>query len=760
MFETIFEWLRALFGASRYWVPSVPLIIAGIMIVSNLSKIKPILTSLPGYVKNSLIVSSVGIILLLYNTFVWKSECLFISGGVVAIFPLINIVVQFQKMQHNLKKIKLLSNLRDIDYQENKALLHVKSLSPAKMTKSQKIRYARSKMYILVYLGSMRSVERIVEELGPGQLGLAHYHLSRFIVLFYGGDLEEAHEEIKRANDARDPDTDPKVQIQILINQGVSYVVRKNYHTADDYYSQAAEEYKKFELEDKTLLNLIYKNYIFNKTHIEKSEQSHETVLAEYKTYLNMGSYSDQVDYFNVELELLRQTEAPREEVNRIVESSFLRLMKGNLPLENKVMLAGSVVRIVWSAMLNPEQCLKVINVNYTVLDSLQPMARYRVHKELALLFNDLHGEFADEYRALRNNVQDYMAARAENDISEYRKSLPEEAIFARCECLKELAGIHKAKSEYDSQLILSFLTDVIELYRDNSLHIDVVKCRLDVMDEFCAEKNLDRNYIPVDIDGMRQQLKEIELALPRLLHHPERVEVGLRLSFYCLLLHEYEKCIEYYDVFSKGMLSLNHYPPWLQMYRMHTAFAVRILYLKRIIVSLQNSHEVLSSSSLVQEWFQSFPRHDGILDSILLARFVGFDSVYPIKVRSWYEEESLDRARGHAWFYFPEFELNADITYEQYSEDENSNKIFFNCDRHPFESNESKTLAKNTHSRKTPQDRFQMRWVKDSDFSSIEIDLLKEILKLIDTHVPENCPSIIELKTLFADNMMPVSAM
>lgn len=201
-------------------------------------------------------------------------------------------------------------------------------------------------------------------------------------------------------------------------------------------------------------------------------------MLAEYKSFLNMGCHSDQVDYFNIELELLRQLEVPREEVNRIVESSFLRLMEGKLPLENKVMLVGSVVRIVWSAMLNPEYCLNVLNENQAVLNSLQPMARYRVYKELALLFNDLHGELTDQYGTLRDNVNDYMANRAEGDIRQYRKSLPEEAIFARCECLKELAGIHKARLEYDSQLILSFLTDAIELYRDNSLHIDAVKCR------------------------------------------------------------------------------------------------------------------------------------------------------------------------------------------------------------------------------------------------------------------------------------------
>lgn len=264
MFETIFGWLQAKFGTSPYWIPSVLLIIVGGAIIYKWSKIKPFLASFPRYVRNSLTLSSIGAIALLYNAFVWKSRCLYIFGGLVAFIPLINVVCQFQRMQHNLKKIKLLSNPRDIGYQEYKALLHVKSLSPAKMTKNQRIRFARSKMYVLINLGSVRSAERIIEELGHDQLGLAHYHLSRFIVLFYGGDLEEAHEEIKMANDAKDSDVDPKIQIQILINQGVSYVVRKNYHAADDYYFQAAAEYKKFKLKDKTLLNLIYKNYIFN----------------------------------------------------------------------------------------------------------------------------------------------------------------------------------------------------------------------------------------------------------------------------------------------------------------------------------------------------------------------------------------------------------------------------------------------------------------------------------------------------------------
>jgi len=76
--------------------------------------------------------------------------------------------------QRNLKKVITLFKSKNIDDCETDALKQLKTLSISKMTAKQVIRYQRYKMYILTKLGNLRAGEKIMEELGPDNLGQAH----------------------------------------------------------------------------------------------------------------------------------------------------------------------------------------------------------------------------------------------------------------------------------------------------------------------------------------------------------------------------------------------------------------------------------------------------------------------------------------------------------------------------------------------------------------------------------------------------------
>jgi hypothetical protein len=349
------------------------------------------------------------------------------------------------------------------------------------------------------------------------------------------------------------------------------------------------------------------------------------------------------------------------------------------------------------------------------------------------------------------------MEQQAENDIQTHRKALPDEAIFARCYCLEELAGIERNKQDYNAKKVISLLSDAVKLYQDNSLLMDEIKSRLNIMDELCAIENWNENLEPLNPEEMRQQRHRIESLLPKLKKHPIKAEIGIRMSFYCLIIHEYDKCIEYYDWFDKVSLSLNHFAPWLHRYRMFTAFAVRILYFKNIVVALKDSQEVLLCTNDVQEWFQSFPNHNGVLDSMLLARFIGWRE-YPIKTLKWFNPNTPEQFKIHSWFYFPELHLNADITYEQFKEEDNKDQIFFNDDQHPFESNKSKTIAKDFSQSGYITEGVDFKIINDFYLSETEMEILEKAFELINKHIPSNCPTQIELGALFQSTMMPVA--
>src|SRR5690554_3519190 len=131
-------------------------------------------------------------------------------------------------------------------------------------------------------------------------------------------------------------------------------------------------------------------------------------------------------------------------------------------------------------------------------------------------------------------------------------------------------------------------------LYQDNLLLMDEIRTRLNIMDELCAFENWNENFVPLNPEEMRQQRNIIESLLPKLKKHPLRAEIGIRMSFYCLQLHDYDKCIEYYELFNELSLTLNHFAPWLHRYRMITAIAIRIIHLKNIIIALKDSQEVM----------------------------------------------------------------------------------------------------------------------------------------------------------------------
>lgn len=747
------------FGKSPYWWPTI--ILFGIISLITVfhKSIHKFFKNHPKCYKNSYIISFFGLVLLLYNIFIWKQVWVYIIGLWIVLLPLFISRVKYLYIERGLDGVITICDSQNLDNFEVIALQELKTLLTSDMTEKQLVRYKRHKMYILTKLGDIRAAEKIMEELGADKLGQAHYHLFKYIVAVHLGDIGRAHQEIIKARDVINDQTEPIIQFEIRANLGVSFASQKNYHVADDCFNFAIQEYKRLGLNDKMLLSIIYNNYAFNKAQLNTSNRSWEDVLSEYKTFLDFQCIDDRINYFNLELQMLRQTNASRDILNKVVKEAFDTLLDGNLAIKDKLILAGSFVRIVWSAMLDPTQCLSVLNENYNKMNTLYPIARYRIHKELSLLFNDLHGELPERYSILRDQVRCYMDQKAENDIQDHRRALPDEAVFERCYCLKELAGIERKKQDYDVQKVISFLNDTVKLYQDNSLLIDEIISRLNIMDELCAIENMDENFEPLSHEEMKKQLFMVESLLPKIKQHPIRAEIGIRMSFYCLLIHEYDKCIKYYDLFNEEGISLNHFAPWLHRYRMCSAFAVRILHFKNIIFTLRNSQEVLRCTNNIQEWFQSFPNHDGIMDSMLLARFIGYSQGYPIKTCKWFNPQNPNQPKTHSWFYFSELGLNADITYDQFKQEDNKNQIFFNFNRHPFESNRSRTIAKDLSQTELISGEISCWNANESNFSPTEKEAFNKINELINNRIPNNCPALNELQTLFKYTMMPVAS-
>lgn len=720
------------------------------------------LKGFPKRYKTFVIMSVISKMVLLFDIFVWKIVWLHYVTGIAAVIPLLLGVFIYLSNKHKLKQIIVKSNEQNRKFREDAALKQLKAISPVALTPKQRIRYNRYRLYVLAKLGSLRTAEKILDDIGAGdnaQIGQAHYHFLKNIILFHKGDMAAAEAEIQKAEDAKSRDTEPLVQVEIALNHGVSYVTMQNYQAADDCFRRAAMEYKRLKLKEPSLQHLIYYNYAYNKTRIDSIE-SGLAVVNEYKSLLNLKNPNDQVNFFNLHLEILRQIDAPRDQLNEAVQKSFTKFQNSKLSLENKVIFAGSMVRIIWSGRLDPEPCIKVLQDNLSVLDTIPPMGRYRIFTDLLLLFGDLYGGIRERYAALINATEAYHKAQAECDLNEYRDSLPEEAVYAHCVCYKELASDQRRNNKTKKGSPTELLTSAARLYHENLLYVDEQLLRLDIADELCGEECVDKNFKLIDKETFQEQLTLVENFLPNMMKHPSLAEFNLRLSFYYLLLDKYDKCTQYYGKFDEACLSLNHFSPWMHRYRMITAFSARIIYFKQIIEQIKNTRDLQRSSQATQKWFSSFPNHDGILDSMLLARFIGYDTeVYPLKLKLWLDPEQMEEPRAHGWLYINELRLNADITYSQFTEEENTDLIFTDLDRHPFESNESRTVFLDSCATGMFFKGALFKQFHKSELRPDQARLFEEISKLIDANVPKGCPSVVELKQLFIDTMTAIPA-
>lgn len=746
--------LSEIFKGTVYLVPTF----IAVFIISSCIKVIQKLRSekYPVYFAKATISVSIGLIVLNFNLLLYNSILLYILSVMLMCISIAICLCKALSIQQNLKKVKRLANPKSINYNIIASWKLLQSLSQKKMTPKQQKQYKRFRLYLLIKLGNISAVDATIESFKDDK---TYYHFIQHIKYFTMGKIVEASKEIKLAEEAYTVDTDPLLYVQILINRGVNHVCMRNYNIADDYFYKAAEYYKKYKIKEKDLMGTIYYNYAFNKTFM--GEDTWESILEEYKTFLDFRKLDDCISYFNTKMELLRQTATERLVIEKIVEESFSQIMSLRFPSENKCFFASSTARMAWAARINPSKYLDTLAENMEVIRGLPMPARYIALKDIDLLFIDLHGDITEKHIKLRKMANDYMLNIAVGDLESYRKDLPEEAILEKCFCYKEVAGLQKKlTSEYDFNKTLSYLNNAISLYHENSLLVDEHICRMAIMDELCSIENLDRDYKLTNSQEMIRQLNEIEAFLPSLEDHNVLAEFYLRLSFYCMHLDDYDKCAANYSKLTNIPISIEHFAPWIHRYYMVTSFAVRTICFIKAIDKIKASKKLVKYVPEVQKWFNTYPEHDGNLTSMLLGSFLGYVDKIPLKLKIWMDPNFSNgySPRGHFWLWMDELQLNIDITYAQFAGDKYQDCIFYEADRHPFESCESYKIIADAMATGLHFKGVVLNWVSVEDLPPEQKEIFNSIYSIITSNIAAECPSPEKLTRLYIDTMLPVA--
>jgi len=776
MMSILLKILEELIGGTRFLLPFFVLLLA----VAGILAVHQRLWPMPKYLLLSAMAESCGlfglaVLLMIENegnqSNLPKAEQLAQwSLGLAILILMILILIaggcagKYIRIRKVLKSVLNDSQKESFEHNPIRAWRKLDELKPSQMTQGQKRQYERYRMYLRASLGNFNANERELMQMENGdRKQAAFFHFMRFFQYWSAGDMETAAEHIQKAEIMCDADTELLIRAQILINRGVGYVGLGLYKDADDAFTRAIRFCEKHKIRDKHLWTTIYYNYVFNQTRLKPdiAQEKWKAELEQLKTYLDMELPMDYLAYADVELELLRQTNADKSMLEENVYYTFDYLKMCHIPDHNRCMLEASMARIIWSARLNPTYILEALAEDLELLLKMPMPARYNCFKQIDLFFADLNGPIVNRHEKLKQSAYWYMTSQAAQDLEEYRRSLPSEAVYERCFCFEELAGIQKRREhEYQWDVVKENLENAMALYHENGLELKEIMCKLTLMDEASGIMNRDEQLHLLRKEEMEQLVKEVEALFPRIRQHPVKNEVALQLSFYCSTMDDYERCKRYYEIYRETgrLISMNHYAPWMHRYYMAVCFVVRTLYILETVKKLSDTEELPTENALVQEWFRDFGKGDGEREAFVLGRMLGFEKLVWLKRAAW-KDDTTGQPVYHAWLVFGELKLEIDVTYPDLTEDSENTPIFFVMGRHPMENGDSRLIREKRRKNLLAEPAVQTGTFGLGNFSLEIQQAILEICQLLEQHLPPQCPSVEELKRTYCDVMLPVSA-
>ncbi len=634
MADTVLEEIiKTVFGAN--WLVPAVIIIITVVLIRFVCK-----RNLPQYIKacRTVVVCSISLFLLSF-CFPWTNHPKLlpmvdkIQWGlvIVAVIAIVTLLLIYRKIDNQLRIV-----IKNTESDGNRiaAWKELQTIKVSYLAPWQKQVYDKRRLYLRVFLGNTCGAEAELEQYKDDK---PFYHFMKAIILNFKGNHKAEYDEIKLAEDSSNGDTDPLLHFQIIANRGVDYVITGEFALADDCYKKAIAFAKAVDLKDSDLWLNIYYNYVFNLTRLKPdiTLQKCLDVLEDVKQNIDIENPKQYIGLSNIIIELMRQKNAKRAEIDDAINSDFDYLVNLDLSDTEKCIFEATSARMVCTGRLTPEAVVERLSKDIDLFMNLPMPERYRCFKEIDYMFKDLRGKVVERNEKIKETAHWYIVNQGIHDIDEYRASLPSEAVYEICYCLKERAGLLKYKpDQYEWKEFLKNMQSAQLLYKENDLLADAVLSYLDIMDEATSELNIDAEFRPVHMDVMQNSLQEIKKVLPQLAEHPILYEVYLRLSIYCFAMDDVARSKEYYKKYrTLGEFSINHFAPWLRgKYSIISLVMLVIGYIETVdkIADKDLSTEIPQ----IQEWFKGFHGRNGFYEALVFGRVLGGD-VIPMHLES-----------------------------------------------------------------------------------------------------------------------------
>lgn len=690
---------------------------------------------------------SAAAVIVTWNTLMkWYCGFAYALAALIATISVLAFFVPFLQNVYGLRESKKLCDQHSyVDAWNRLEKLRINCL-----TKKQRLKYQKRRFYLLVRLGNPRKAKVYLKEICSKKN--AFYHFGLHIAAFYSGNLQASFCEIQAAADSDDHEDDPLLSVQIVMNYGVCYVTKGDFHLADEYYRKAIALYDKCGIKDQELLGTLYYNYAFNLLRLDPDGGKWEKALEECEAKLNMDELDAKVCVLNLRLELARQNEASREIIEGLLKDGASTLAECDLPLKNQLHVASSMARIAWAGRTDPIPYLSILKDNITEIDALPPDQRYDVYNGLETIFRDLYGPQDDPLTVLRDRVSEYMGNEAMGDLLTWRDSLPEDAVYARCDCLRKIAGLRRNQLPYDIHKIVRLQENIASLCHGSELYVEELHAYQDIVDELLSECSRNEDHQPKYVDQIVAWLSKTKELLAQLEGHPALAEAYVRLSAYYFSINEYEKGVDYTRRFWKTGVSIQNFAPWVRRYYAIELLQTRVILFDQAIKDAAADKGLRMQREDIQAWFATYPRHDGLMEMFLLKRFLHTGRG---KIKIWIPDGKRE-PETHTWFYMDPLALNIDLTYPQFADDPLCNCVFFYQDRHPFESETSVALC--VSRRNNPLIFGGITDLPPEAVPAGAVEAQADALyDFICRHISDDCPKIEDIASLFQEFMQPI---
>ena len=555
------------------------------------------------------------------------------------------------------------------------------------LTEKQRNNFLIHITYTLTLLGANAKADEYAKQIKNFKK-TEFYHLLKTQKAYLQGNIEQEIQFSDSAVLSINKKTRPLYEHLFYINKALGYFIRHDYKNSETYYREAYKLIKTRKIHDLGLIFDFYKDFLINKVCLDADKNEIQKYLEEFRKYVKENNAEHWMLYFDSQLAVLQQSRASKKNFEVNIEDSLKKIEELKLKEEVRTIYIIKVARIITSCSSNPEHCIRLLTNRAKYLPEIPFPEKYAVYKDLDYLFSNLRGAILICVPDLMKETKRYFSEDAENEINSYLEKIPLETVYERIYFTKELAWLRRiGHNEYDFQKVKQYLQSTINLCEENQILNAAMFFRLNIADEALAPFNLDSYCHPKFTDDIKENADIVAKYADKMQKSPLEAEFDFRLAFYYLRIHDYKNHIKFYERFLKSNRPKEFFAAWCRVYIDICGFTYTTLKILDALETVSKSKQISAFNPMTQQFLKKYNSSNGKILSLIFGMFCGSDFV--LKKCTLTNDSSTTE---HWWLLNTKVGLEIDPLYKNFTNDENTERIFFIPKYHPLQTKESVT--------------------------------------------------------------------